>query len=225
MEKLQLTTFKTMSAQNQNAVVALLQLHAACFRSGEPVFQFGQRGLPNMLSWCLEHDILTSTWQKTGEYLCGLDLQRSNIFAQNLCGINLHSCDLRGSNFSGCNLSGANLENADLTSVTMFVGGQRVGFQNEEQYIPSLRHANLKGAKLRSFVVNADWSGAIIEGADLSNASLGSEDLKSTIGEPFLMSDGMPPKKGWRSRRTSSTKMSAKRAKGKNADGQDSAEI
>lgn len=130
-------------------------------------------------------------------YPRGLDLYNVDLSAQDLSGMDLYLADLREANLSqttlsranlteanlnGANAEGANLERAILRGAKISLEGMSMEdlFQREPTYSPErsppvaeLRGAILEGADL----TEADLRGVILEGGDLTWANLKNADF------------------------------------------------
>lgn len=113
-----------------------------------------------------------------GRDLSRLDLADLDFSGANLRGASLFGADLTGAKLVGANLSGANLDRsiiiradftgADLSGITMFLpAASSVLGDNPVHEAPRFRRANLAGARLLAKLGNADWTGAVLDGARL----------------------------------------------------------
>lgn len=112
--------------------------------------------------------------QYNKEILVGADfsgkvLTDASFTKANLRNSNLSHTDLRGVSFFGANLEAANLEAANLSSATLDTA--------------RLVKSNLKDAILEgAFAFNADFRGAIIDGADFTDVLL-RQDVQEQLCE------------------------------------------
>ena len=99
----------------------------------------------------------------------GRNLQQQEFLKANLEGFDLSDTDLRGAVFNTANLQGANLQRADLEDAVAFA--------------TRFDQADLSNAVLRNaMLMNSKFAGALIEGADFSDAVLDLPQQKALCG-------------------------------------------
>ena len=130
----------------------------------------------------------------TGLDLSGVDFKGADLFAADLSGAKLVGADLSRSNLNRAIFRDADLANAKLTGANMFAvmmnGANLAGADlSGTRIIGELKDAHLEGAKIvgadlgadpanQGMVpVRVDMTGAILDGADLTQSNLGSAVL------------------------------------------------
>ena len=99
----------------------------------------------------------------------GRNLQQQEFLKANLEGFDLSETDLRGAVFNTANLQGANLRAADLEDAVAFAS--------------RFDQADLTDAVLRNaMLMNSKFTGAVIEGADFTDAVLDLPQQKALCG-------------------------------------------
>lgn len=99
----------------------------------------------------------------------GRNLQQQEFLKADLAGFNLQGADLRGAVFNGSNLQGADLRGADLGDVVA--------------YASRFQEADLRDAVLRNgMLMQSHFRGALIEGADFTEAVLDLPEQKALCG-------------------------------------------
>ncbi len=153
-----------------------------------------------------------------GASLVGASLDRAFLVGARLVGARLDGAILYFARLDGARLDGARLDRAILVDAIL-VGASLVGASLDGARLvgarldfarldgASLVDARLEGVSLvdasldGARLVGARLLSANIERANLRNAGITPEQLLPTVGEPAIMPDGDPPKKGWRTKK------------------------
>jgi uncharacterized protein YjbI with pentapeptide repeats len=95
------------------------------------------------------------------------DLRNADLSGANLIKTNFSNCDLTGANFGGAILAKANLRGTDLSRVKMFYGNLETASPRDRQHLPNFE--------------TGEYTGAVVEEADFSNAIDLSEETRKYI--------------------------------------------